>query len=126
MLITEGINWRQFSKSFLKFVQKTNMKILFTLVLSVFSTALFAGNKHCLLSANFYVDNVQTLEIDCPQDQATEDDFHAQKFTTLAEALDFISDHGYEIQVIAPHDISHAIHKFIMGYSVVFKKEKVE
>jgi hypothetical protein len=99
------------------------MKIFFVLVLSVISTSLFAGNQHCLLSANFYVDNKKTFEIDCPRDQETEDSFHAQKFNTLAEALDFVSDRDYEIQVIAPHDISHAVHKFIMGYSVVFKKE---
>ncbi len=100
------------------------MKIFFTLALCVLTTSVFAGNKHCLLSANFYVDDISTFEIDCPLDQATEDAFHDQEFLTLAEALDFISDREYEIQVIAPHDISHAVHKFIMGYSVVFKKSK--
>ncbi len=100
------------------------MKFILTIVLSALTTSLFAGNKHCLLSANFYVDDIKTLEIDCPQDQATEDAFHARDFATLAEALDFVSDQGYEIQVIAPHNISHAVHKFIMGYSVVFKKDK--
>ncbi len=102
------------------------MKTIFTIVLGLITTVVFAGNKHCLLSANFYVDDKKTLEIDCPQDQATEDAFHAKEFATLAEALDFVSDQGYEIQVIAPHNISHAVHKFIMGYSVVFKKNKEE
>lgn len=99
------------------------MKKLLAVLALVYASNAFAETHHCLLSANYYEKGVQTMEIDCPKDQATEDAFHAQKFKTLAEALDFVGDRGYEMEVMSPHDISHASRKFIMGYSVIFKRE---
>ncbi len=98
------------------------MRVFLILGFCVIASLSAQATNHCLLSANFYTHEKQTFEIDCPRDQATEDSFHAQKFKTLAEAIDYVSDKGYEIQVMAPHDISHAVHNFIMGYSLIFRK----